>query len=268
MTKGSSLRHSTSTTRIIRTSLVGSGITLWILSFVPPFYEWALRYQWVQATQYATYSFLVPALLIAGAPWRLLGLASDLPPTIDDDGRVIAAGPLRRMDAYALERSRRENNARSLWLLGLFLAVNVFWRVAPVVDFMVRHDWCVVLESVSLVLVGTVLWTELVESPPLSPCTTRPYRVAMSVIAMWVIWILAYIDAMSHSSFYTAFHHVAGKGISESADQQIAAGLLWFFSAVAFVPVIYWNLVQWLQSEENPTDELNRMIRRERWIGP
>jgi cytochrome c oxidase assembly factor CtaG len=172
------------------------------------------------------------------------------------------------MDTYALDRTRRENNARSLWLLALFLVVNVVWRVAPVVDFMVRHNWLVVVESLSLVLVGAIFWTELVESPPLAPCTTRPYRVAMSVIAMWVIWILAYIDAMSRSSFYTVFHHVAGQGISQSADQQFAAGLLWFLSAVAFVPVIYWNLVQWLQSEENPTDELNRMIRRERWIGP
>jgi len=31
---------------------------------------------------------------------------------------------------------------------------------------------------------------------------------------------------------------------------------------------VFWNLVHWLQSEENPTDELNRMIRRERSIGP
>jgi cytochrome c oxidase assembly factor CtaG len=175
---------------------------------------------------------------------------------------------LRRLDSYALARVRHESNTRSLWLLGLFLAVNIFWRVAPVVDFIVRHEWVVVLESLSLVLTGMTLWTELVESPPLAPRTTRPYRVAVAAIAMWVIWILAYINAMSGTSFYTAFDHLAGHGVSRSADQQIAASLLWFFSAVTFVPVIYWNLVRWLQSEENPTDELNQMIRRQRWIGP
>jgi cytochrome c oxidase assembly factor CtaG len=218
--------------------------------------------------QYCAFALLVPALLVAGAPWRWLGLANEVPPMIDDDGRIVSPGPLRRLDEYAMARTRHENNTRSLWLLGLFVVLNVFWRVAPVVDFVVRHGWVVVFESLSLVVVGAIFWSELIDSPPLVPRTTRPYRVAMSAIVMWVLWILAYIGAMSRSSFYTAFHHVAGHGISGSADQQFAAGLVWFLSAVVFVPVIYWNLVHWLQADENPTDELNQMIRRQRWIGP
>jgi hypothetical protein len=43
---------------------------------------------------------------------------------------------------------------------------------------------------------------------------------------------------------------------------------MWFLSAAAFLPLVFWNLVHWLQSEENPTDELNRMVRRERILGP
>jgi cytochrome c oxidase assembly factor CtaG len=268
VSEGTSPRFSTNTTGVLRTSLAGSGLVLWILCFVSPFRGWAQHYEFVQATQYSLISLVVPFLIIVGSPWRWLGVASVVPPTLDDDGRVVAQGPLRRLDNYAIMRTRHESNTRSLWLLGLFLAVNIFWRVAPVVDFVVRHDWVVVFESLSLVLVGMFLWTELVESPPIAPRTTRPYRVAIAAIAMWVFWILAYINAMSGTSFYTAFHHLAGHGVSQAADQQIAASLLWFFSAVAFVPVIYWNLVRWLQSEENPTDELNRMIRRQRWIDP
>lgn len=268
MRDGATPRFSTDTSGVVRNFLFWFGLVLWILCFLPPFRTWAQQYQYVQATQYAGFAFLIPALLIAGAPWRWLGLASGVAPQIDDDGQMLAQVPLRRMDEYAMVRVRHERNTRSSWLLGLFLAVNIFWRVAPVVDFVVHHNWVVVFESLSLVLTGGFFWTELIESPPLSPRTTRPYRVVMSIVAMWVIWVLAYIDAMSRSTFYTAFHHVAGHGISASADQQIAAALQWFLSAIVFVPVIYWNLLHWIQSEENPTDELNRMIRRQRWIGP
>jgi hypothetical protein len=73
---------------------------------------------------------------------------------------------------------------------------------------------------------------------------------------------------MSHSSWYQAFHHFAGHGISAAADQQFTAAAMWFLSAAAFLPLVFWNLVHWLQSEENPTDELNRMVRRERILGP
>ncbi len=268
MNDGLSSRFSTNITRAVRTSLVGAGLLLWMLCFLPPFATWAQRYEYVQATQYSAFSFLIPALLIIGAPWRWLGLASDEAPRFDDDGRMIARTPLRRIDRYVVTRVRHESDIRLLWFLLLFLVVNIFWRIAPVVDFMVRHGWVVVIESVSLVLVGAIFWTELVASPPLSPRTTRPYRVAMSVLALWALWILAYVDDMSRSEFYAAFHHVAGRGISASADQQIAAALLWFYAAIAFGPVIFWNLLRWLQSEENLTDELNRMIRRQRWIGP
>jgi hypothetical protein len=52
-----------------------------------------------------------------------------------------------------------------------------------------------------------------------------------------------------------------------AADQQLSTGFMWLLSATAFLPVVFWNLVRWLQSEENPDDELVRIMRRERMFG-
>ena len=123
------------------------------------------------------------------------------------------------------------------------------------------------VEAVTLIAVGVGLWLELVESPPLTPRLTRPGRVALAAIAMWTIWILAYLVGLSHASWYQAYPHHAGTGFSLSADQQLTTGMLWFVSACAFMPVVYWNLIRWLQSEEDPDEELHHLMRQERIRG-
>lgn len=81
---------------------------------------------------------------------------------------------------------------------------------------------------------------------------------------MWTIWTIAYVEAMSTAPWYRAFRHVAGSGLSASADHQLSAAVLWAVTAAAFMPVIYWNLVQWLRNEDDPDDELYRLMREER----
>jgi hypothetical protein len=89
----------------------------------------------------------------------------------------------------------------------------------------------------------------------------------MSAIVMWAVWVTAYLMAMSHNSWYPTIHHFAGHGLSQSADQQISAAILWFMSAAAFLPVVFSNLNRWLQSEDDPDDELYQLVRQHRTRG-
>jgi hypothetical protein len=91
-------------------------------------------------------------------------------------------------------------------------------------------------------------------------------RVVLAAFSMWAFWILAYVTGLSNRGFYPNFHHAAG-GLSAAADQQIAAGVLWFVAAAAFIPVIFWNALTWLQSEEDPDTELQTLARAERRRG-
>jgi cytochrome c oxidase assembly factor CtaG len=120
---------------------------------------------------------------------------------------------------------------------------------------------------VTLLVAGIGIWLELVESPPLVPRLSRPNRVALAAVCMWTIWILAYLVGLSHVAWYHAYLHHPGQGLSLSADQQLTTGTMWLVSGCAFIPVIFWNLVRWLQSEEDPDEEMHALVRLERTRG-
>lgn len=226
--------------------------------------HWARQYEYVQAIQFSFFAVSVPALLVAGAPWRWLGLASREPHEVSDDGVLVSPTQLRFIDRLTISRGRRHAARRAYVVTTLFCLMAVVWRTVPVVDSLVKHPWLTSLESVLLVGIGALLWVDLIESPPLKPATTRPFRLGMSAVSMWTVWVLAYLGAMSRDSWYPAFVHLAGHGVSFAADQQLSAGLMWFLSASAFLPVVFWNLIHWLSSEENPDEELYRLVRKER----
>ena len=117
------------------------------------------------------------------------------------------------------------------------------------------HGWLALVEAAVLLVFGLGLWLELVSSPPLAPRAGHLRRAVLGAFSMWVFWILAYVTGFSNRGFYQNFAHVAGS-LSAAADQQIAAAVLWAVAAATFMPVIFWNALTWLQSEEDPDTEL------------
>jgi cytochrome c oxidase assembly factor CtaG len=240
------------------------GLILWIAGLVPPLSTWAGRYQFAQAIQFSLFAFAAPALLVSGAQWTRLGLASREPARLDSNGRRASSERSRWLDRLALTRTTASHQQRAVRFAMMFAALTIFWRVAPVVDYLVKHPWLTVVESVSLTAMGVVLFADVIESPPLMPGASRPYRIGIAAGVMWISWIVAYLNGMSHASWYQAFQHVAGQGVSLSADQQLSAASVWLISGAVFVPTIFWNLMHWLQSGEDPNEELGRLIRDER----
>jgi cytochrome c oxidase assembly factor CtaG len=222
------------------------GVALVVVALVPPVSAWADRYEAVEALRFSIFAVIAPALVVIGAPWAVLRPA---PPAL-----IRLADGRRRHPAFLL----------SLGFLALDLAVLVSWRSPLFVDAVSRHRWLAIIEAASLLIVGVGLWLELVESPPLIPRSARPRRALLAALAMWTVWTVAYLQAMANSAWYRGFHHVAGNGLSAAADRQISTIVLWAVAALVFMPVIFWNLVQWLRSEDDPDDELYRLLREER----
>ena len=204
---------------------------------VPPLAGSAHRYDWAESLQFVVLALVAPGLLVAGAPWRRLGL-------------------VKPATALAEARRRHPERLRSAAVVAVALACMVAWRVPASVDALRSGGWPLAVEAVSLGLSGTVLWLECVTSPPVGPRSSRPVRIALCAAGMWTIWVLAYVVAMSNGAWYPAYHHVAGHGLSLVADQQITAGVMWAAASACFVPVIFFNLFQWLQREEDPDEAL------------
>ena len=244
-----------------------AGIVLWILFLLPPLLAWTKSYEYVQAIQFCFFAVVIPFLLVAGGPWRWLGLTSNESLRFGSDGVLEAPAKPLLFDRIAISKAQRKGHRRPVVLAIIFIGQSIVWRSSPVVDAMVRHTWLSVFESLALIVAGVFLWLDLVEAPPFRPGATRPYRIGVSTLSMWTVWVLAYLMAMSQNSWYRNIHHVAGQGLSQSADQQLTAGVMWFITAAAFLPVIFSNLNRWLKSEDDPDEELYQLVRRDRTRG-
>ena len=234
------------------------GIVVVVAAFVPPVWGWSLRYGFVQSLQFCIFAFVAPALLATGAPWCGIHPIHSV--------ATLESQPawFRRWNS---RRVREKAQSRALGAATATIVLTLFWRVAPIVNALVHHPWLVPIEAVSVFVPSLLLMVELVQSPPLLPGISRPYRIGVSAIVMWTAWVLAYMAGMGHDSWYTAFHHTAGHGISASADQQFSSGFVWLLTASVFMPIIFWNLMHWLQSEEDPNEEIIKLFRQEREHG-
>lgn len=233
-------------------------VVLVIVSLSPPVWEWSFRYGFVQAIQFCVLGFGAPTLLVAGAPW--LGRRGR------GDALKLASQPVW-CQRWNSRRVREKAQFRALSAAAAVVASTLVWRAAPPVNALVHHHWLLLVEAITLFVPMVFLMVEIIESPPFTPGISRPYRIGISAVVMWSAWVVAYLAGMSHDSWYTSFHHVTGRGISATADQQLSAGFVWLLTASVFVPIVFWNLVHWLQSEEDPDEEIVRLFRQEREHG-
>ncbi len=233
-----------------------AALVVFVVALVPPFSGTARHSEYAETLQFSLLAIVVPALVALGAPWRRLRLAGDGSPE---------ASP-RFIDRMADRRRRHREVPWSLAFIGADLMAAVAWHVPAGVAAVAQHGWPVLLEAVTLLVLGLGLWLELVASPPLIPRSGYLRRAVLAALVMWAFWIMAYTLGLSTHAFYRTFHH-AGGGLSAAADQQIASAVLWFVAAVAFAPVIFWNALQWLKTEEDPDTELLALTRAERRRG-
>jgi cytochrome c oxidase assembly factor CtaG len=244
-----------------RSWLAVGAVVLVVICLVPPAGIYARRYVFAESLQFVLFAVAVPALLVLGAPWRMLGFS-----------RSAREGLGARHPGRAGRGRRGSGLPRGFAALLAFMGTVIGWRLPVSVNALATLPGLAVLEMVTLVGAGSALWLELVESPPLLPRVSRPLRAVFAALAMWTIWILAYILGFSQVAFFTAYSHVA---LSSVADQEIATGIMWAVPAVCFAPVVFVTALTWLRDTEDPDEGLRQLVRAEppqprsaRWLRP
>jgi cytochrome c oxidase assembly factor CtaG len=223
-----------------------------VVFFIPPVLTEAHRYEFVETFQFDLAAFALPALVVLGWPLSVVRGA---------------VGARYRDRALRLTELRRRNTSpwRGVGFAAIDVALLVAWRTPPLMDALERHRWLLVVELLSLAAGGVSVWLELVSCPPLEPRLSHPWRAVVGALTMWSVWVTAYAIGFSGTSWYVAFHHGAG-GLGTTADQELSTGVLWFGATVAFVPVVFTQVLAWLRNGEDPDAELRAMVRRERWL--
>ena len=237
--------------RTWRDVTLGGALVALLFTCSAPLEPAARHYVVFESLQFALLALVMPALVVIGAPLARLGAIPGL--------RVITT----RGEQLAAKRLRGSGGAAAVSALGVYLIALVFWQIPVVVGWVRASPPLLVVELFTFATVGTRFWSELVSSPPFRPRVRRMARVALAVAPMWTVWVLAYFIGFARSAWFPGFHHSAVV-ISTLADQQFATGVLWTVSAVVFLPVIFANFLRFLSEDEDLSEELRRLVRRER----
>src|SRR5262249_58133796 len=100
--------------------LAMAGVLAVVVSLVPPVATLASQYVFVESAQFVVFAMVAPALIVLGAPWRLLRLSRAAAPEPGQPG----AAPLDRL---AAARRRPTPVLRAAGLLGVVLPGGVGW---------------------------------------------------------------------------------------------------------------------------------------------
>jgi cytochrome c oxidase assembly factor CtaG len=216
----------------------------------------ARRYVVAESVQFVVFAMAAPALIVLGAPWRLLRLSRPAGPEPGQPGTA----PLDRL---AAARRQRTSFLPAAGFLVVFIAASVAWRLPPVVDALARRPALIAVELITLLAAGIGLWLELVSSPPLAPRLPNPHRAAIAALAMWSTWVVGYALGFAN---HAVFHGYDGPGsaLGAVADQEIAVALVWAVSACCFVPIVFVALLSWLSRSGDADEELQRLARDDR----
>jgi hypothetical protein len=100
-----------------RSWLAIAAVAVILLSLVPPAGNYARRYVFAESLQFVVFATAVPALLVLGAAWRVLGLFRPVPA-----GRSVAGRPARRRPAGS-------GFLRGVAVLLVFMGTVIAWRL-------------------------------------------------------------------------------------------------------------------------------------------
>ena len=113
------------------------------------------------------------------------------------------------------------------------------------------------LEHVTFIAFGVLLWIQVFESPPLRPRLPLSTRVFYVLAFDMVCWVLSLVLAFASHPLYPAYGHLANRpgGVSALADQQIAGGVMLGLGSLGATLYVFWGLYRWLGAPSETTPD-------------
>lgn len=201
---------------------------------------------WVHMTQHVMLMMVAAPLLALAAPWLPIW-------------RGLPLGARRALGSwYVRSPGWRGVRRAGRWLaapLAAWILFNVdlcAWHVPALYELTLRHQAAHELEHASFLLLGVVLWIQVLGSPPLRARLDASSGVLYVLTAATAAWALAVVLALAPSPLYPAYAELASRpgGLSALADQHLAAGIMWGPGSVPYAIFVFLALIRWLASED------------------
>jgi len=238
--------------RLARAVACQAGLLLALLAVVSPMGYWSYRFIWARSLQDVVLAIVAPALIVLGAPWR----------------RLHRRDPRTAGDADDDDAARRNRAAGwRAWPIAVavaFCAIWWAWHAPALFDAALHSSAVYALEVASYLTVGTLLWLQLIDSPPLQPQLSPLRRVGLLLGVAASGTVLGLIRVYSSGLAYPAYlgfrHHV----LSVISDQQVGGAVLWVIPLVPFSIVAVALAVGWLSEDESEATaaDFDRLLRR------
>ena len=146
-----------------------------------------------------------------------------------------------------LWRSLPRTLTHPLFAWTLFNVTMIVWHIPALYDVTLRSGALHVLEHCLFFGTGLLFWGVAFDSARLATW----WRIAYLTTGMLVGWLIALVLAFATSPLYSAYAALPHRpwGLSELADQQIAAGVMWVPGSLAYTVAIIVFVYRWLEPE-------------------
>jgi len=215
-------------------------------------------YFFVHVIEHILIMFLVPALIVAGAPWTPFIHALPV--------------PVRRQVVRALVRSPWFSPLRALRVFGRPLVAILAFNVVMVASQIpaafdaaetnpALHIWGM---HTSMLVVGVAFWLQIIDSPPFPKRGSPGLQIGAIVGTNVVMFVLAMaMSIFTTRSWYAPYDHVSGVTLPPFADQQIGAAILWVCGDFWAVPALIYVIRRAVETEGSLSDAVDRIFHRD-----
>ncbi|MDQ6817885.1 MAG: cytochrome c oxidase assembly protein [Actinomycetota bacterium] len=229
-----------------RALLFYAGLLTIGIALIGPIDDLAPKLFWVHMLQHVLLLTVGAPLIVLGAPWLAiwrplpLGFRRAVAKTV---ARSPALWPLRAL-------ARLFGQPGPAWIA--FSTNLVFWHLPFAYDLTLRSAGVHVLEHVTFMLSGVLLWAQVLDSPPLRLRLAAIHRVYFIVGATVVGWLISLVLAFASHPLYDVYAQLAHRpgGISALADQQLASGIMLGPGSLAATLYVFIGLYRWLGRSE------------------
>ena len=218
-----------------------AGLLTIVIALDSPIDTYADQLFWVHMTQHILLLTVAPPLFLLGRPWPRMW-------------RALPLGP-RTTIARTIARARWTSPVRALarpwpaWIL--FNATVVCWHIPGAYNATLTSGAVHVCEHAMFFFIGLLFWARVIDPGPLRPRLVWPVRIAYTVGAMVVGWVLAITLVIVPHPLYGYYAQLATRpgGISALTDQQIAAGVMWVPGSIAYAITFLIGFYRWLEGD-------------------